>query len=115
MQRSAVITGEVRQLFAKRRVDLLLLQEPYAEKLGASGTVQVLGTRVGEAAVHSQYPWAAVALSNPNFEIIFVSQLSTPHCPCAEVLTPASPCTSLLAIFSTATRLRSTWKSSCIL
>ena len=88
MQRSAVVAGEVRQLVAERRLDILLLQKPYAGKLGVSGTVRGLGSGVGVPAIRSQYPWAAVAVSNPNFEIIFLSQLSTPHCSCAEVLTP---------------------------
>ena len=40
------------------------------------------------ATIRSQYPWAAVAVSNPKFEIISLSQLSIPHCSCAEVLAP---------------------------
>ena len=88
MQRSAVVAGAVRQLAAEKRLDILLLQEPYAAKLGASGIVRGLGSGVDVATIRSEYPWAAVAVSNANFEIIFLSQLSTPHCSCAEVLTP---------------------------
>ena len=86
MQRSAVVAGEARLLVAERRLDIQLLLEPYAGKLGSSGTVRRLGSGVGVAAIRSQYPWAAVAVSN--FEISFQFQLSTPHCSCAEVLTP---------------------------
>ena len=83
MQRSAVVAGEA--LVAERRLDILLLLEPYAGKLGSSDTVRRLGSAVGVAAIRSQYPWAAVAVSN--FEISFQFQLSTPHCSCAEMLT----------------------------
>ena len=41
------------------------------------------------AIVRSQYPWAAVACSNANFEVSFLSQFSSPLCSCAEVLTPS--------------------------
>ena len=46
MQKSAVVTGEVRQLIAEKRLDVLLLQEPYAGKLGSSGTICRLGLGV---------------------------------------------------------------------
>ena len=46
MQRTAVVAGEVRQLVAEKRLDILLLQEPYAGKLGASGTVRGLRSEV---------------------------------------------------------------------
>ena len=57
MQRSAAVTGEVRQLVAEKRLDILLLLEPFAGKLGACGTVLGLGAGgVGVAATRSQYP-----------------------------------------------------------
>ena len=80
MQRSAVVTGEVRQLIAEKRIDALLLQEPYAGKLGWSGNICGLGLGVSEATARSQYPWAAVAICNHDYEICFVSQLSNSHC-----------------------------------
>ena len=87
MQRSAVVTGEVRHLVAEKRLDILLLQEPFAGKLGARGTVLGLGAGgVGVAATRSQYTWAAVAVSNPNFDMLFLSQVNNMHCFCAEVL-----------------------------
>ena len=38
MGRSAAVTGEVRQLVAKKRFDILLLQESYVKKQGESHT-----------------------------------------------------------------------------
>ena len=40
------------------------------------------------AAVRLERPWAMVAISNPRLQMIFVSQLSTTHCVCAEVQAP---------------------------
>lgn len=88
MRRSAVVTGEVRQLVAEKRLDVLLLQEPYVRKQGASRTFYGLGLSSKVAAVRSQHPWAAVVVCNPRLDILFVSQLSTPHCACAEVQAP---------------------------
>jgi len=75
----------VRQLASDKRLDVLLLQEPYVRKQKSSHTFYGLGTKLRVAAVRSQTPWAAVAVSNPNLGLLFVSQLSTTHCVCAEV------------------------------
>ena len=88
MQRSAVVTGEVRQLIAEKRLDVLHLQEPYAGKLGSSGTISGLGLGVRVVTARSQYPWAAAAIGNTDYEICFVSQLSNSHCSSVEVLAP---------------------------
>ncbi|KMQ90177.1 reverse transcriptase [Lasius niger] len=88
MRRSAVVTGEVRQLIVEKRLDVLLLQEPHVKKQGLSHTFVGLGIGMRVAAVRSQRPWAAVAVCNPKFQIMFVSQLSTTHCVCAEVQAP---------------------------
>lgn len=88
MRRSAVVSGEVRQLVAEKRLDVLLLQEPYVRKQDSSHTFYGLGRQIRVAAVRSQRPWAAVAISNPNLDMLFVSQLSTTHCVCAEVQAP---------------------------
>lgn len=88
MRRSAVVTGEVRQLVAKKRLDVLLLQEPHVRKQGAGHTFVGLGVGMRVAAVRSQRPWAAVAVCNPQFQMVFVSQLSTTHCACVEVQAP---------------------------
>lgn len=72
-----MVTSEVPQLVAKMRLDILLLQEPYAGKLGTGVSVQGLGTEVGVATVLSQYSWEAVASSNPIFELLFLSHLCT--------------------------------------
>ena len=82
------VTGELRQLIAEKRLDVLHLQEPYAGKLGSSGTNCGLGLGVRVATARSQYPWGAVAICNPDYEICFVSQLSNSHCTSVEVLAP---------------------------
>lgn len=88
MQRSGKVAGEVRQLVAKKHLDVLLLQEPHVRRDGSSYSIAGLGIRAKVAAVSSQRPWAAVALCNDLLELTFVSQLSTTHCVCAEVLAP---------------------------
>lgn len=88
MQRAAVVSGEVRSLVAEKRLDILLLQEPYVRRQGKSHTFYGLGTSFKIAAVRSERPWAAVAVANPDFEMVFVSQLSTTHCVCVEVQAP---------------------------
>lgn len=88
MRRSTVVTGEVRELVKEKKLDILLLQEPYVRKQDQSHTFYGLGTGMKVAAVRSARPWAAVALCNPNFQMIFISQLSTTHCVCAEVQAP---------------------------
>lgn len=88
MRRSEVVTGEVRTLIQEKRLDILLLQEPYVQRPDERHTFFGLGTSVQVAAVRHEDPWAIVASCNPEFKIIFISQLSTAHCVCAEVLTP---------------------------
>lgn len=88
MRRSTVVTGEVRQLAAKKRLDVLLLQEPYVRKHGASHTFYGLGNGMKIAAVRSERPQALVAICNPQFQMTFISQLSTTHCVCAEIQGP---------------------------
>lgn len=88
MRRSAAVSGEVRQLALEKRLDVLLLQEPYVRKQKSSHIFYGLGTGMRVAAVRSQRPWAAVAVCNPRLEMLFVSQLSTTHCVCVEVQAP---------------------------
>ncbi|KAK2578849.1 hypothetical protein KPH14_012204 [Odynerus spinipes] len=85
---SATATGEVRQLISEKRLDVLLLQEPYVQKRAKGYAFVGLGTGMRVAAVRSKHPWATVAVCNPAFQMIFVSQLSTPHCVCVEVQAP---------------------------
>ena len=40
------------------------------------------------AAVRLERPWAMITISYPRLQMIFVSQLSTTHCVCAEVQAP---------------------------
>ncbi|KMQ92114.1 fibrocystin [Lasius niger] len=73
MRRSALITGEMRQLIVEEELDVLLLQEPHFKKQGSSHTFVGLGMGMKVAAVRLQRPWAAVAVCNPKFQIMFVS------------------------------------------
>lgn len=87
-RRSEVVTGEIRELICRKRLDILLLQEPYVKKTDAAHTYFGLGTAARVAAVRSERAWATVVLCNPAFQMLFVSQLSTAHCVCAEVQAP---------------------------
>lgn len=64
MRRSTVVTGEVRQLATKKQLDVLLLQEPYVRKQGASHTFYGLGNGMKIAAVRTERPQALVATHN---------------------------------------------------
>jgi len=88
MRRSQVVSGEVRQLAFEKRLDVLLLQEPYVRRQGRNHIFYGLGSSMKVAAVRSQRPWAAVAISNPNLDMLFISQLSNTHCVCVEVQAP---------------------------
>lgn len=73
MMCSAVVTSEVRQLVAEKRLDILLLQEPYVRKQNASHTFDGLGTGMRVATVRSQRPMAMVAVCNPHLEMLYVA------------------------------------------
>lgn len=88
MRRSTVVTGEVRQLIKEKRLDILLLQEPYSQKRDRGHIVCGLGLGIQVAASKTNCPWAAVVACNPGVTLLFVSQLSTSHCVCAEVQAP---------------------------
>lgn len=89
MRRSVAVTGEVRALVAEKRLDVLLLQEPHVRGQRTGHVFYGLGTSMKVAAVRTERPWAAVALCNPDYNLLFVSQLSTTHCVCAEVQAPS--------------------------
>ena len=77
----ATFSGGDRENTAARRREAprypVIAGTVHAGKLGACGTVRGLGAGVDVATARSQYPWAAVAVSNPNFEMLFLSQFST--------------------------------------
>ena len=39
-------------------------------------------------ATRNMKPWTAVVITNPDIEVLYISQLSNPHCVCAEVIAP---------------------------
>lgn len=88
MRRSTVVTGEVRQLIKEKRLDILLLQEPYSQKRDKGHVVCGLGLGNQVAASKTDRPWAAVVVCNPGITLLLVAQLSTSHCVCAEVQAP---------------------------
>ncbi|XP_036140820.1 uncharacterized protein LOC118644950 [Monomorium pharaonis] len=62
-------------------------EEPYVRK-GVSHTFYGLGTRMSVVAIRSQRPMTMVAVCNFQFQMLFVSQLGTTHCVCAEISAP---------------------------
>ncbi|KAK2574894.1 hypothetical protein KPH14_008346 [Odynerus spinipes] len=72
--RLATATGEVRQLISEKRLDTLLLQEPYVQKRAKGYAFVGLGTGIRVAAVRSKHRCVAVVVCNPAFQMIFVSQ-----------------------------------------
>lgn len=69
MARSATVAGEVNQLVAEKRLDVLLLQEPHVLQQGRSWSLVGLGTGVRVAATLTERPWAAVGVSNPDLQV----------------------------------------------
>ncbi|XP_063994832.1 uncharacterized protein LOC135172609 [Diachasmimorpha longicaudata] len=88
MSRSIAVTREVFQLVHKERLDILLVQEPYAIREANTWAIRGLGLGMRIAACSTERPWAAVVACNSIVEIAYVSQLSTAHCICAEARVP---------------------------
>lgn len=44
-----------------------------------------MGVTTKTVAANSQYPMAIIALCNPKLQMLFITQLSTTHCVCAEI------------------------------
>ncbi|XP_035736359.1 uncharacterized protein LOC118447918 [Vespa mandarinia] len=90
MGRSKTITGEVREPISQKHLDVLLLQEPYVQRHRTGYEVIGLGNGTRITAIRDERPWSAVAVTSPNIALLFISQLSTQHCVCAEVQAPGS-------------------------
>ena len=89
MSRSHPVAGELRQLVETQKLDILLLQEPPARVRGGVHTCGGLGLGTKYVASHDKKPWAAIAVTNPQLEILKISQLSNQHCVCAEIIAPS--------------------------
>ena len=89
MSRSHPVAGELRQLVETQKLDVLLLQEPPARVRGGVHTCGGLGLSTKYVASHDKKPWAAIAVTNPQLEIIKIPQLSNQHCVCAEIIAPS--------------------------
>lgn len=89
MARSGVVSGEVSELVRSKKVDIMLLQEIHTIEQKSPRTFVFPGMgRHRMVAERKERPWAAVAICNPNFEALYISDISTTHCACVEVLSP---------------------------
>lgn len=89
MSYSKVELAEAKQLIGEKKVDVLLLQEPYVvEQPNRGWPITGLGRGVKTAAIRAKRPYAAIAIGNPDFSIIHLAQYSTQHTVCAEIRAP---------------------------
>ncbi|KAJ8674715.1 hypothetical protein QAD02_010501 [Eretmocerus hayati] len=81
------VMGELHPLVAKRRVDLLILQEPHAKspegESPGSWTIRMGGLVI--AIDSSERPWAAVSSCNRNLSLLEITKLSSSNCCVVEV------------------------------
>ena len=89
MARSHKVAGEIRSLVEPMKLDVLLLQEPPSRIRDKVHTCEGLGLSTKYVASRDSKPWAAIAVTNPNLEVLKISQLCTPHCACAEIVAPS--------------------------
>lgn len=82
------VSSEVRQMIKAKKLDVLLLQEPYVRRSQQTYVLFGLGTSTKVAATRTERPFAAIAICNPSFQMIHISQLSTTHSVCVEVRAP---------------------------
>ncbi|CAG5073501.1 Similar to Retrovirus-related Pol polyprotein from type-1 retrotransposable element R1 (Fragment) (Bradysia coprophila) [Cotesia congregata] len=81
-------TLEASQLWEEKRIDVLLLQEPYAAYSNNSFKIPGFGCGIQVAAETRSRPYAAICLTNPKYQLLVLSQLSTTHCVCAQIVGP---------------------------
>lgn len=84
------ISGEVSEMAKKEQIDILLMQDPYAKLNKGTYILSDLGGRnkIRKVASRSEKPFAAVAVCNSKFDLVYLEQYSNVHCTCAQVLTP---------------------------
>lgn len=80
-RRSTKVLPELRQKAVENGIDIMLLQEPYSRdnKLIGLG----MGTRIIKD--DSEHPWAAIAVLNPELQVLKLSHLCSPHLAVAQV------------------------------
>ncbi|CAD6215004.1 GSCOCG00012837001-RA-CDS, partial [Cotesia congregata] len=92
-------TLEASQLWEEKRIDVLLLQEPYAAYSNNSFKIPGFGCGIQVAAETRSRPYAAVCLTNPKYQLLGLSQLSTTHCVCAQIVGPDTTFFAVSAYF----------------
>lgn len=81
-------TLEVSQLWEEKPIDVLLLHEPYAAHSNKGFKIPGFGSGIQVAAETRARPYAAICLTNPKYQMLVLSQLSTTHCVCAPIMGP---------------------------
>ena len=82
--RSRSVMDELRHLAELKRVDILLLQEPYAFRGKLSGFG--CNSRIILANTAEDNPWACIVVLNNDLTMLKVFHLSDAHCVCREIL-----------------------------
>lgn len=87
---SRAVTDEIRQIMAERRIDVVLLQEPYCYELNVKG----FGLRAKVIEDSDRAPWsritkiqAAVVVGNIELTVTKLQQLSNTHFICVQIST----------------------------
>ena len=88
MGRSKQVAGEIRSLVGVKKIDILLLQEPRSRSRGGTHWCEGMDSGTKVIATRKEQPWAAIAITNPDIEVLSISQLSTSYCVYAEIIAP---------------------------
>lgn len=83
MQRSRLVSDETRDMMHNKKIDVLLMQEPYNLKGRITGLG--LATRVATAAKDGEPVMAAVAVSDPRINVVKLPNVSNSHCVCVHI------------------------------
>ena len=84
MRRAHDVTAEIRTHLLERKIDILLLQEPYTVRcaIPGFGMCNLLATAQCEEGIR---PMAGIALFNPNLTALKLNEFCTSHCVCIEL------------------------------
>ncbi|KAG7196613.1 hypothetical protein KM043_018809, partial [Ampulex compressa] len=83
MQRSRVVTDEVRVMMDRQCTDVLLMQEPYNFRGAIPGFGT--GTRVITGCSKDEQAMAAVAVRARDLTVVKIAHLCTSHCVCVHI------------------------------